>query len=399
MAASNPVGRFIEQNNDDLDQIKDLLDTATNQALPPADRDKALAAAGHKACRALQRLEEADQQLWQPLRQHLPTVIIDPEHVLHFQEPERYPAPCVPVTPELLQLLHHPRPDEAANLIALADRLLADAVQEQSNDLETLVEQAQSWVSELRRDTCVLSHGKAPWTRRLDTVRGAAKAIALGSLTALAIEVQERAWQVAPDLAPQLWHRAIELLQQLGYTLDALPWLGAVAVVAVAREAVAVTRAPASWRAGPAVSASPRESGPAGSPSVSRAHQRPSHGITAGPAVRSRATSGPSKTGVAGSNPARRPQPRPGLTPGGPAGSDRSRWRPAGSTAQQPISGPVPGTPAGSIAESLLPSGSTRPDPRRIMPFPTKPDVQQDAAGHPKRGPTDDPRQSPATGV
>lgn len=219
MPAAESVAEFIASNNAVLDRLKELLMTATNQALPRAERVKALGTAGHEACEALKRLYKAEKQLWAPLRQQLPRI---------------YEAPQAPVPQELFELFRHPWPDEAVELVNQSNRLLEEAIGGLAIRGNSPVEHAKRSVLELQALTCQLVNAKVPWQRRIQALRTAINMIAMGSLGAAAIELQQRAWQAGPELLRQ----AYELLRYTGHTIESLPLLGLTAVVAVEVAAV-----------------------------------------------------------------------------------------------------------------------------------------------------------------
>jgi hypothetical protein len=241
MPASDSVAQFIARNNATIDGLEELLTTATDQALPAAKRTEALGTAGHKACLALKRLYEADQQLWEPLEQQQPRGYLDADLVLHLVEPEQYPTPRAPVPPELFELFHHPRPDEANDLIQQANGWLKQAVAglpKERDVLSKLIEQARRSVDELRVETCQLVNAEAPRQNRIRMIRDTIKAIAMASLGAAAADLQQGAWRVAPDVL----HRTAEALQPLDRALDSLPVLWLLAIAALAQTADVAVR-------------------------------------------------------------------------------------------------------------------------------------------------------------
>jgi hypothetical protein len=230
MPALDPVAEFIARNNAVLKKIEELLDEATDTGRPPPERDRALGTAGHLACRTLRRLQRADKELWVPFRRQQPTVFLDHDGLLRRVKTRGpYEAPRAAVTRELLELFCHPQPDDGAERINQTDRLLEQVVQDNGGDLEALITRTKDALAELATETCDLVGKKGQHERRIRLIRTMLSVTALANLGAAAAELQQHAWQAAPGLL----HRAAELLQQAGHTLDSLPLLGLVTYVAI----------------------------------------------------------------------------------------------------------------------------------------------------------------------
>ena len=239
MPTAESVAAFIARNNAFLDKIEDQLDQATNNALGQDERDRALATAGHLACRGLRRLRDAEVELWDPLRQQGPTLFPD-ENPLADRAPPggQHQAPRVPVNKELLQRFRHPDPDQAEQDIKQADRLLHDVVLGSADGIERLIDQAKANVAELAEETCQLVDKRADpqLIRRL--VRRSAGMLATANLAAAAAALQQHGWQAAPGLLRD----AAAWFQHGGRSIDALPWVSLIAGATVVVEAAKTVR-------------------------------------------------------------------------------------------------------------------------------------------------------------
>jgi hypothetical protein len=183
---SDRVAAFIIRNNAILEEIEDLLDEATNKALRRVVRRRALGTAGHLACRGLRRLHAADNELWIPLQDQQLKVRWDSNNVAYVVQADirEIAAPRASVSPELLRLFRHPRPDDAADRINQTDRLLEQIVRDPPEDPRSHVERAKKSVSELCDETCALINAKIPAEQFFRVVFSAAGAMAMGSLGA-----------------------------------------------------------------------------------------------------------------------------------------------------------------------------------------------------------------------
>jgi hypothetical protein len=234
MPTAASVMEFIIRNNAFAEEIEDLLDEATNDELKRAKKDRALATAGHLACRRLRRLHDAEAELWTPLRQQRPTLVIDDNLVLHHA-PAGVPltAPRVPINKELLQLFRHPDPQDAADIITQANQRLRAVVESPTGGVESLVNEAIQNVEVLATEICALIDKKGKHTWKIRVVRSSLGVFAGANLSAAATTLQQESWEAAPDL---LRHVA-ELLQRAEY-IDVLPLIsltaGAIVVVEAA---------------------------------------------------------------------------------------------------------------------------------------------------------------------
>jgi hypothetical protein len=258
MPPTDPVAGFITENNAVLKELEKLLRDATNPSRGYSERTRALDDAGHLACQSLKRLHDADGELWQPIQEPPLRVYLDQDLVLRSEARGPYEAPKAPVKQQLFELFRHPRVDEVADLIRRADRELEQVVRDLGEGLGAVIQRAKGLVDQLRVETCHWQAKKAPWHRRVRTIRMAAGVIAMSSLAAAVPELVKWGW----DVSPEVLRRIAELLQHMGHSLDSLPVLGLLAVTTMGQDAERALRE--EW---PAWASSDRDDPPKGHPS------------------------------------------------------------------------------------------------------------------------------------
>jgi hypothetical protein len=169
-------------------------------------RDRALATAGHLACRQLQRLYKADELLWTPLKQQH-RLRLDDGLVIHIQRVDPQEPLRAPVTLELLELLGCRRIERARDLINKGNQMLEGVFRFRgAGGLESLVADAKHAIGVLRDETCPLVGSRGRRWKLVQLLRAIAIVVASANLEAAAKELGNLVWEEAPELLEQVGH-------------------------------------------------------------------------------------------------------------------------------------------------------------------------------------------------